>query len=292
MVERDSSIGGGFVRVANTSSTIITYSDTGLKSGTQYSYRVSAINLVGIGFPSKIVSATPNDGIQVNNGKSDSHTYGWDHAVSLVKFTGLTPGNSIDKVAINVFSAAGNIRYKVYQDDGAEGSASTLLAESNSIPVTTGTAYNMLITPAIIPPSGNVWVGFEPDNNNMDAYYSLTTKVAQEWNYHKFGSGPNPFVLSGNNQIEFWAGIHITSSFSSPFTIANSTTSNPPSNVTVTNQVKTDLSENTNSSGTKIGIETKKKESKAVTQGNDLTHLNKKNKDKTHQKDGLKQNDK
>jgi uncharacterized protein YdaT len=224
-------------------------------------------------------SSTLNDGIQINNGKSDSHTYGWGHAVSLVKFTGLTPGNSIDKVAINIFSAAGNIRYKVYQDDGVGGSASTLLAESNSIPTTIGTTYNLLITPAIIPSSGNVWAGFEPDNNKMDAYYSLTPTVAQEWNYHAFGSGPNPFVLSGDNQIEFWAGIHIVSS-SSHLTIANSTTTNPPANVTVTNQVNSDLSHNTNSSETKNGIETTKTESKVIPQRNhDLSHQHKNNRD-------------
>jgi hypothetical protein len=147
----------------------------------------------------------------------------------------------------------------------------------------------LLITPATIPPSGNVWVGFEPDNNTMDAYYTLTNKVAQEWNYHKYGSGPNPFVLSGNNQIEFWAGIHVNSS-SSPLTITNSTKINPPSNVTGTNQVNSDLSHNTNSSGTKNGIETTKKVS-IVPQGNDLNHQNKKNKDKAHEKNSLKQND-
>ncbi len=215
-IERESPVGGGFsVLVANTGTTTTAYSNTGLTTGTQYNYRVSAINSFVTGTPSNTAAVIPNNAVQQNNGRSAAHTPNWGTgAVSLVKFTSLTPGSSIDKVAINVFSAAGNIRYKVYQDNGVGGSASTLLAESNSIPATAGTTYNLLNIPVIVPPSGNVWVGFQPDSNAMDAYYSLTTSGAHVWDLHTFGPGPNPYVVSGSNQYEFWAGIEIIPSVS------------------------------------------------------------------------------
>ena len=172
---------------------------------------VLAIPLVFVVLISTAHSASSTSSvIQINNGKSALTTNGWVNYVSVVEFTGLTPGSQINKVAIDIFTASGDVRYKVYQDDGAGGNPSTLLGESDSFAAQTGTVYNSLITPAIVPPSGNVWVGFEPTSNSMVAYYTAGSPTAHKYVAHTYGTGPNPFGSAViNSNVELWAGIEI-----------------------------------------------------------------------------------
>jgi len=142
-----------------------------------------------------------------DNGLDDFSTTGWSGFVHVVEFTNLTPGSQIDAVAINVVNPAGSVRYKVYQDDGPGGDPSTLLGESNSISAQAGTIFNSLNSPAIIPPSGNVWVGFETDSSTFSAFYGTDTK---KYIARSYGVGPDPFGPASTNTFALWAGIEIS----------------------------------------------------------------------------------
>jgi len=155
---------------------------------------------------SPVVSASPTAGT-LDNGQDTSLTTGWNNYVSLVPFTNLTPGSTIDSVAMKIENPSGNIRYKVYLDDGAGGDPSTLLGQTNSIPAQAGTVYNSLNSPVTVPSSGTIWVGFEPDSSAMSAYYDTGTR---KYILHTFGDGPDPFgSTGGTSTFANWAGIKI-----------------------------------------------------------------------------------
>ena len=103
-------------------------------------------------------------------------------------------------------------RHQYHQDDGVGGEPSTLLAQTNAIPAELGTIYNPLNSPAIVPSSGTVWVGFETDSSAMQAYYGIGTRKQIQ---HTFGDGPDPAGTVGTNISPFWAGIEIVGSTSS-----------------------------------------------------------------------------
>jgi len=65
-------------------------------------------------------------------------------------------------------------------------------------------------SPAIVPSSGTVWVGFETDSGSMSAYYDTGTR---KYILHTFGDGPDPFGGTvGTSTYAIWAGIEITGS--------------------------------------------------------------------------------
>lgn len=108
-------------------------------------------------------------------------------------------------MSLNVFSAAGNVRVKIYQDDGAGGDPSTLLGESGSLAVG-GAGIQGFPVSATIPASGNVWGCFETDSAALNLRYTVSAN-AQKFIAHVYGAGPSPFGAAGTGNNAAWTSI-------------------------------------------------------------------------------------
>lgn len=100
-------------------------------------------------------------------------------------------------MSLNVFTAAGNVRVKMYDDNA--GAPNNLIGESGSIAVS-GTGIQAFPVSATIPASGIVWACFEADSGALDLKYANNVNQ-QHFVAHVYGAGPNPFGAQtlGNN---------------------------------------------------------------------------------------------
>lgn len=129
---------------------------------------------------------------------------GMNNAVHVVKFTGLTPGRPILSMGINIITTgggAGDLRYKVYDDNGT--GPNNLLGETGSNFESSSGFYTFSFpSGTVVPVSGTIWAGFETDNANMQIQSSADSgsykKIA-----HTFGAGPNPFGSPISNSNPF-----------------------------------------------------------------------------------------
>lgn len=169
-------------------------------------------------FISKFVNSTgsytctfdgPNGTLNINSTQNNiaTSTNNLNGFVQVQKFSNLPLGSLITSVSLNVTTSAGNVRVKIYQDDGSGSSPSTLLGESNSI-ATGGTGVRTfpLSTQAKVQPSGNIYAGFETDNAALKLYLSGGGGPVNEVS-HVYGSGPNPFGTVSTIGEAFWMKI-------------------------------------------------------------------------------------
>lgn len=91
---------------------------------------------------------------------------------------------TITNVMIQVESADGNVRVKIYDDDN--GSPNNLLGESNSTPATSG----LMTIPCSATGNGLIWVGIETDSTDLVIRSILETGKSVS---HTFGTGADPF---------------------------------------------------------------------------------------------------
>lgn len=149
---------------------------------------------------------------------------GLDTLVWVRKFTGLVVGQNISQVGLSITVSSGNIRVKVYKDDGAGGDPSTLLAESGSVASPgTGKQYITLTTDAIVPASGNVWVGFETDSVTFGLDQTSGVSGTSKSVVHIYGAGPSPFGTVTNQVYGFYMEIRQDSGGTSANAVDNNT---------------------------------------------------------------------
>lgn len=150
-----------------------------------------------------------NDGtgtfVQTNNYQA-SHTIGWTGGVNVEKFTSLPPGYHITKFGLAVFTPAGNVRAKIY-DDSNGGLPGNLLGESSSVAVVS-TPYQNFTLDAVIPSDGVVWAGFEADSASLDLDWTSGAGAGlRQFVSHVYGPGPNPYGANTPNNSPAWSQI-------------------------------------------------------------------------------------
>jgi titin len=156
-IERESPIGGGFaILVADTGTTATTYADAGLMASTEYNYRVSAINVSGVG----VASNTAASGALPLPPTSLVATASSATQIDLVWVTPVDPGTS----AIT--------GYQIERESPIGGGFSIIVADTGTTATTypdtglvTATQYNYRV--AAINTSGVGLVSNEDDDTTL-----------------------------------------------------------------------------------------------------------------------------
>ncbi|MBI5145754.1 MAG: fibronectin type III domain-containing protein [Thaumarchaeota archaeon] len=117
-IEVESPVGNGWsIQVADTGSTSITYADTGLTPSTQYNYRISAINGIGIGLPSNPVNTMTMTSATVPSSPMSLQGIIADSQISISWVTPQSDGGSTITDYVVEYSMDGGSTWSVYQDD-------------------------------------------------------------------------------------------------------------------------------------------------------------------------------
>lgn len=193
---------------------------------------------------------------QISSTNGAGHSTGFVNSVYVSKYV-LSPGSNVTEVNINTFAAAGNIRIKAYDGDGAAGAPSTQLYDGASVPAVLSGHY-IFTSPIQVRTSGILWVGFElTPATPADIYFcsGACNSALTDLDIHTFGSGPNPFVPTVTTDHPFQSvnytiskaylrlkayqddgaggGPHTLLGESGPQLIGNRTPSNPKENFTI-----------------------------------------------------------
>jgi len=130
----------------------------------------------------------------INDCSAGGTTLGTGTVFTSSKLTGLLPGQTYYSEGIDVNTAANNIRLKVYQDDGASGAPSTLLAQTGSTAVSATGWMDIALTSSFnVPASGNVWLAVETDGASFSTCFQTVGSGVAKKVAHTYGTGPSPF---------------------------------------------------------------------------------------------------
>jgi len=109
------------------------------------------------------------------------------------QFKNLQPGDFIDSFDLDVITAAGNIRIKIYGDNND--TPNILLGESNSLSVSGTGLQNFRMEKQVeVPSDGIIWCAFETDTTTLDLVAQTGLPAGTRQNItHTYGTGPDPF---------------------------------------------------------------------------------------------------
>jgi len=158
----------------------------------------------------------------VNNGFNQTNSSFGTGISHVVKFSGLTPGDKISQMSLDIVTAIGNVRIKAY--DEVAGEPTNLLGQSGSLSVGgTGQQSFIFTSPIIIPSNGIVWVGFEQDSATLNIKFGSSSSGSRKQVSHTYGTGPNPFGTATDLTSPFWCRIQNIIANPSPNSIDNNT---------------------------------------------------------------------
>ncbi len=201
MIERSTDNGTTWSTIAsNTGSTTTTYNDTGLAARTTYTYRVSAINSVGTGFPSNTASATTGaiiitKGIALSNTQSTSGTVSSSNTITISNFNVGSDSNRLlvvgvsannNDVASVTFGGASLTRtaYSFYNNDAEfwylknpSGTGDITVTMNGSTPAVVGAYAFSGVNQTVPIPTHVVKHNTSPTSPKI----SITTKYANDW---------------------------------------------------------------------------------------------------------------
>ena len=138
-----------------------------------------------------IFSVSCTHGAELTTGDTSSHTTGWSEQIAGAKVSA-TANRCYDRIACNIFSAAGNQRLGVYDNGGGGGDTATnLLIETTSHTAVTG--FNWKNVTEFTIPDTIEWIVQNSDSASIDIYYG-STGTREGLNPYVYTTFLNPLV--------------------------------------------------------------------------------------------------
>lgn len=135
------------------------------------------------------------NGAALTSGDSSSNTLFTLGSIWGIKLSLGIIGQYYNQVAVNVQSAAGNMRFGAYDDNGST-APNNLYAQTGSIAATSDFAWRSL-TEFALDTSQN-WSAWQSDSSSLNVYYKASTNQSDQHTF-SYGSFNNPYGTVNTN---------------------------------------------------------------------------------------------